>query len=45
VPVQAAAGLERYMRAHGVSFAEAFGALTGPGGPIILLDEETRRGR
>jgi len=39
VPVQAAAGLDRYMRARGCTFAEAFTVLTGPRGPIILLDE------
>jgi hypothetical protein len=32
VPVQAAAGLDRYMRAHGCTFAEAFITLTGPRG-------------
>ena len=40
VPIQAAAGLDRYMRQHDCTFAEAFTALTGRGGPIILLDEE-----
>ena len=39
MPIQAAAGLERYMRVHGCTFAEAFSVLTGPGGPLILLDE------
>jgi hypothetical protein len=37
VPIQAAAGLDRYVREHGVSFGEAFRALTGPRGPIILI--------
>ena len=39
VPIQAAAGLSNYRRAHGCSFAEAWIALTAPGGPIILLDD------
>jgi hypothetical protein len=38
VPVQAAAGLDRYRKAHGCSFAEPFEALSGPGGPMALLD-------
>ena len=42
VPVQAAVALERYMRSHDATFAEAFRALTGRGGPIILLDEPTQ---
>ena len=43
VPIQAAAGLERYMRQHGCTFAAAFTALTGRGGPITLLEEEPAR--
>ena len=43
VPIQAAAGLERYMRQHGCTFAAALTALTGRGGPIILLDAEPAR--
>jgi hypothetical protein len=39
VPIQAAAGLDRYMRDHGCTFAEAFKALSGPRGPIILIKE------
>jgi hypothetical protein len=41
VPIQAAAGLDRYVREHGVSFGEAFRALTGPRGPIILIQESS----
>jgi len=40
VPIQAAAGLSRYIKAHGCTFAEAWTALTAPGRPIILIDEE-----
>jgi hypothetical protein len=40
VPIQAAGGLDRYMRATGSTFAEAFAALSGKDGPIILIDEE-----
>jgi hypothetical protein len=40
VPIHAAAGLSRYMKVHGCTFAEAYTALTAPGGPIILIDEE-----
>lgn len=39
VPIQAAAGLDRYIRNHGCTFAEAFTALTN-GGPIILIEPE-----
>jgi len=39
VPIQAAHGLDRYMKAHGCTFAEAFAALTN-GGPIILIERE-----
>jgi hypothetical protein len=42
VPIQAAAGLDRYIRATGCTFAEAFTALSGKGGPIILIDEENQ---
>jgi hypothetical protein len=38
VPIQAAAGLDRYIRTHGCTFAEAFAALTGRRGPIILIE-------
>ena len=38
MPIQAAAGLDRYMKAHGCTFAEAFAVLTGPGGPLILIE-------
>ncbi len=38
VPVQAAWGLAQYMARHGCSFAEAFTALTGPRGPLILIE-------
>jgi len=38
VPIQAAAGLSRYMRDHDCTFAEAWTVLTGPGGPIILIE-------
>jgi hypothetical protein len=41
VPIQAAAGLERYIRATGSTFAEAFTALSGKGGSIILIGEES----
>ena len=40
VPIQAAAGLSRYMKAHGCSFGEAWTALTAPDGPIILIEKE-----
>ena len=40
VPIQAAAGLDRYIRLHGCTFAEAFKALSGPGGPMILIERE-----
>ena len=40
VPIQAAAGLDRYIKATGSTFAEAFTALSGKRGPIILIDEE-----
>jgi hypothetical protein len=43
VPIQAAAGLDRCIKATGSTFAEAFTALTGKGGPIILIEEETTR--
>jgi hypothetical protein len=39
VPIQAAAGLDRYIKAKGCTFAEAFAALSGTGGPIILLEK------
>ena len=45
VPVQAAAALARYMHAHDAAFAEAFRALAGRGGPIILLEAPTRSKR
>jgi hypothetical protein len=41
VPIQAAAGLDRYIRATGSTFAEAFTALSGKGGQIILIEEES----
>jgi hypothetical protein len=41
VPIQAAAALDRYMERTGSTFAEAFAALSGKGGPIILIDEES----
>ena len=37
VPIQAAAGLDRYIRDHGCTFAEAFAVMTN-GGPIILIE-------
>jgi hypothetical protein len=40
VPIQAAAGLDRYMKAKGCTLAEAFAALSGTGGPIILIEKE-----
>jgi hypothetical protein len=40
VPIQAAAGLDRYIRATGSTVAEAFTALCGKGGPIIFIEEE-----
>ena len=40
VPIQAAAALDRYVRTTGCTFAEAFTALTGKRGPIILIAEE-----
>jgi hypothetical protein len=42
VPIQAAAGLDRYIKARGCTFAEAYAALSGEGGPIIPLEEEPR---
>ena len=44
VPIQAAWGLERYTARQRCSFAEAFTALCGPGGPIVLV-EPTERDR
>ena len=38
VPIQAAAGLDRYIERYGCTFAEAFAALSGPGGPMILIE-------
>jgi hypothetical protein len=40
VPIQAAAGLDRYIQATGSTFAEAFTALSGKGGPIILIEAQ-----
>jgi hypothetical protein len=40
VPIQTAAGLTKYMREHKCSFAEAFEALSRPGGPMILIETE-----
>ena len=40
VPIQAAAALDRYVRTPGCTFAEAFTALTGQRGPIILIERE-----
>jgi hypothetical protein len=40
VPIQAAAGLGRYIKGTGSTFAEAFTALSGKGGPIILIAKE-----
>jgi hypothetical protein len=40
VPIQAAAGLDRYIRATGSTFAEAFAALSAKWAPIILIDDE-----
>jgi hypothetical protein len=42
VPIQAAIGLDRNIKATGSTFAEAFVALSGKGGPIIMLDDERR---
>ena len=39
VPIQAAAGLDRHMKRTGCTFAEAFAALSGKGGPMILIEE------
>jgi hypothetical protein len=39
VPIQAAAGLDPYIKATGSTFAEAFAALSRKGGPIILMEE------
>ena len=44
VPIQAAAGLDRYITATGATFAEAFTALTGEHGPIILVEEDPGSG-
>jgi len=38
VPIQAAAGLARYVRTHDCTFGEAFTALTRRGGPIIVIE-------
>lgn len=43
VPIRAAAALDRYIKAHGCSFGEAFATLSGPGGPIILIEEAKAR--
>jgi hypothetical protein len=40
VPIQAVAGLDRHIKATGSTFAEAFAALSGKGGPIILIEKE-----
>ena len=42
VPIQAAAGLDRYMRATDATFAEAFVALSRKGGPLMVLEEEPK---
>jgi hypothetical protein len=39
-PPRAAAGLDRHMKQTGSTFAEAFTALSGNGGPMTLLEEE-----
>jgi hypothetical protein len=39
VPIQMAAGLDRYVREHGVSFGEAFQALLDRGA-IVLIREQ-----
>jgi hypothetical protein len=41
VPIQASAGLDRYIKATGSTFAEAFAALSRKGGPIILIEEQS----
>lgn len=38
MPIQAAGWLSGYIKKHNCSFALAFAAGTGPGGPIILID-------
>jgi hypothetical protein len=38
VPIQAAVALDRYVRATGSTFAEAFTALSSKRGPIILIE-------
>jgi hypothetical protein len=38
MPIQAAGWLSGYIKKHNCSFAFAFAAGTGPGGPIILID-------
>jgi hypothetical protein len=38
VPIQCAGALDRFMRTHGCTFAEAFTAVTRRGGPIILIE-------
>jgi hypothetical protein len=39
VPIQAPWALDRYIKAYGCTFAEAWTALTAPDGPIILIEE------
>lgn len=38
VPIQAAAALDRHIRSRGCTFGEAFAALSGRGGPIVLIE-------
>lgn len=48
VPIQAAEALDRDVRRHRGSFGEAFAALTGHRGPIVLINDAAntaRRGR
>jgi hypothetical protein len=45
VPIQAAAGLDRYIKATGSTFAEAFTALSSKGGPIILIEPQSEDSR
>ena len=39
VPIQTAAGLDRYIKATGATSAEAFSTLIGERGPIILIEQ------
>jgi hypothetical protein len=43
VPLEVPRALAANMKARGCSFAEAFAMLTGPSGPVILIEDEEQR--